>query len=170
MSDSETTTSTDTTEESGFKPITSQEELDRIVQARVARAKESAAAEERAKFEGYHAPSEFDALKSEREKLSESLNGEYRKAAAREAKLPETFADRLVGNNLDEWKSDANALAQTLLGQVMGEKPVVEETKVDEPAGSPRRTPAEQRGIGGGNPAVEKDLDVDEALAKIPRN
>jgi len=110
---------------SDFKPIETQEELDKIIAERVARAKATVAKE----FEGYLSKEEYEKLlnnaKQEYEnsskKLNETLeelksqNKKYESASvkariAHEIGLPYEMASRLTGETEEEITKDAEAL------------------------------------------------------------
>ncbi len=114
---------------SEFKSITSQEELDAIVKARVAREREKFSDYEELKkkvadFEtkeaAYH--STIEGLKTEKTELSnqlETANGELTQTKLQSAKqriatefgLPIDLADRLRGDDVEGFKADAELLA-----------------------------------------------------------
>ena len=114
---------------SEFKAITSQEELDSIVKARVAREREKYSDYEELKtkvadFETKEATyqSTIEGLKSEKNDLSgqlESVNGELTKTKLQSAKqriatefgLPLDLADRLQGDDEDGFRADAERFA-----------------------------------------------------------
>lgn len=156
----------------GYTPPQSQEELDRLVQSRVARAKESAAAEVRKEFEGWVPKDKATELEEKLSKAQGELNGVYRREAATQAGLPESMADRLAGDTREAWQSDAQALAASLLGKATGQpaqesdKAVGEEVVSTPP--NPRQRPGERRGDGGGR-VDYADVDVQEVVKNIPR-
>lgn len=156
----------------GYTPPQSQEELDRLVQSRVARAKESAAAEVRKEFEGWVPKDKAAELEEKLSKAQGELNGVYRREAATQAGLPESMADRLAGDTREAWQSDAQALAESLLGKATGQpaqesdKAVGEEVVSTPP--NPRQRPGERRGDGGGR-VDYADVDVQEVVKNIPR-
>lgn len=114
---------------SEFKAITSQEELDSIVKARVAREREKYSDYEElktkvAEFETKEATyqSTIEELKTEKATLSgqlDSVNGELTKTKLQSAKqriatefgLPLDLADRLQGEDEEGFKLDAERLA-----------------------------------------------------------
>lgn len=114
---------------SEFKAITSQEELDSIVKARVAREREKYSDYEELKtkvadFESKEATyqSTIEGLKTEKTDLSsqlESVNSELNQTKLQSAKqriatefgLPLDLADRIQGDDEEEFKADAERLA-----------------------------------------------------------
>ena len=169
--------------QSSYTPPQSQEEFDRIIQERVARAKQSAADEVRKSYEGFVSKDEFDGLKQKYEKANNELGLEYRKAATREAGLPESMADRLQGESRDDWMNDARSLAESLAGVMSPakESSAGKSDDGDKSGESDERgegasekaqlksRPAEQRGQAGGRPGEQDDFSVDEVLKKIQR-
>ncbi|WKS54909.1 hypothetical protein [Corynebacterium accolens] len=165
----------------GFKPPQSQEEFDRIIQDRVARAKQSAADEVRKSFEGYVSKDEYDGLKEKYDKASSELGLEYRKAATREVGLPESMAGRLQGESRDDWMNDARSLAESLAGvMAQGNGESKSKGESDSESEEPKRSddggkskpwsrPSEQRGHIGGRPGEQDDFSVDDVLKKIQR-
>lgn len=156
----------------GYTPPQSQEELDRLVQSRVARAKESAAAEARKEFEGWVPKDKAAELEEKLSKAEGELNGVYRREAATQAGLPESMADRLAGNDREAWQSDAQALAASLLGKATGQQSQASDKEVGVEVAStppnPRQRPGERRGDGGGR-VDYADVDVQEVVKNIPR-
>lgn len=115
------------------KPITTQEELNEVIKDRLAREKESAAK----RYEGWISPEELEKLKEEHAKevktlqdaaaASEQTIKDKDAAIAESAKyktdlektrialaagLDIKYADRLRGENAEEWKKDAKDLAK----------------------------------------------------------
>lgn len=169
--------------QSSFTPPKSQEEFDRIIQERVARAKQSAADEVRKSYEGFVSKDEFDGLKQKYDKANNELGMEYRKAATREAGLPESMADRLQGESRDDWLNDARSLAESLAGVMSpakesSAKKQDDGDKAGESGGrgegasekaNTKSRPTEQRGQTGGRPGEQDDFSVEEVLKKIQR-
>ena len=117
------------------KAITTQEELDAVIKDRLSRERESAAK----RYEGWMSPDDVEALKEEHAKEVKALQDaaaesektikEKDAALAESAKyrtdlektrialaagLDVDFADRLKGENADEWKKDAEKLAKKI--------------------------------------------------------
>lgn len=135
-----------------FVPPKTQEELDRIIQERVRRAEENT----RKEFEGFVAPDAFKELNDKFTTNSQTLTKTQRENAAMEAGLDKGWADRLIGNSFEEWTEDAAKVAQDFV------------SSQSRPA-SPRATPGERRGQGGGQPGEEPAPSTDEILKKINR-
>jgi len=157
----------DKTDAKEFKPIASQEDLDRIVQNRVAR--------ERAKFGDYDdlqkKASEFDKLqesqKTEIQKVSDRATHHETRAndaelralrleVAIEKGLTATQAKRLVGKTKDELSADADELVGSF-------KPASNEGA--KPSGLPK-----ERVRGGSDPTEDaEEMDPRKLAARIPR-
>lgn len=115
------------------KAITTQEEFDAAIGERLKREKESAAK----RFEGYTSPDDLEKIKAEYDKqikgLQEAAAASEKVLAEKDAKIAEgakyktdlektrialaaglkiDYADRLRGENEDEWKKDAEILAK----------------------------------------------------------
>ena len=102
-----------------FKVIETQEDFDKAIQKRHARAEREAAE----KFQEYLAPDQVEKLKKEYEeklkKAEEDLNAAKKKMASHDQIVADlttraTTAERLVGNNEEELKKDAEQLASYL--------------------------------------------------------
>lgn len=150
----------------GFVPPKSQEEFDRIIQERVARAKSSAADEVRKSYEGFRSADEYKSLEDKYNEAQAALNTEYRKSAVVEAGLPASMADRLQGESRDEWFSDAKSIAEQLAALAT---PSEDAGKSGSQSASPRSNPREARGVPGGNPSVDDDISVDDVLKNVNR-
>jgi predicted RNase H-like nuclease (RuvC/YqgF family) len=57
---------------------------------------------------------DLEAVRAENEKLRREVSLSKREAIARKHGLPDSFADRLMGDDEDEWEEDAEALAADL--------------------------------------------------------
>ena len=177
MSDSESTKGTsqqsqeatggESKQSGGFVPPKSQEEFDRIIQERVARAKASAADEVRKSYEGFKSAEEFKQLQDKYDTAAAELGNEYRKSAAAEAGLPLSMADRLQGESREEWFNDAKSIAEQFAGLASAESEKSEEQQSG--GSSPRSNPREQRGQTGGNPGADMDISVDDVLKNVNR-
>lgn len=120
------------------KAITTQEELDAVIGERLKRERETSAK----KYEGWTSPEDLKKITEEHGKAIKKLQdaaAEAEKALAEKDKqiaegakyktdlektrialaagLPEKYATRLVGNNADEWKADAEAMAKDFAPQ-----------------------------------------------------
>lgn len=117
-----------------FKPIETQEELDNIIKDRLARNTKTVTAEVTKKFEGYISPDGIAEKTADLEKQITNLKGKMsekdntiaelkakntafeasaaKAKIAREYGIPPELADRISGNNEDEYKADAEALAK----------------------------------------------------------
>lgn len=118
---------------SEFTPITTQEELDAVIGERLKRERETSAK----KYEGWTSPDDLKKITDEHNKAIKKLQdaaAEAEKTLAEKDKLiadsehyrtdlektrialaaglPERYATRLVGENADEWKADAEAMAK----------------------------------------------------------
>lgn len=144
-------------EQGGWTPPESQEQLDQIIQARVARAAENVEQRVKKDFEGYVPPDEVNKLREEIAERDAKLQGFERENVARSAGLPEGFGSRLQGASAEEWQQDAASLAGALLGAADKSKEPVEKPV------SPSYQPRERRGVGGGNPS-----DMDAYASKSP--
>ena len=153
-------------QQGGFVPPKSQEEFDRIIQERVARAKSSAADEVRKSYEGFKSADEYKSLEDKYNEAQAALNTEYRKSAVAEAGLPASMADRLQGENRDEWFSDAKSIAEQLAALAA---PNEQDGQSGSQSASPRSNPREQRGVPGGNPGSVDDISVDDVLKNVNR-
>ena len=151
----------------GFVPPKSQEEFDRIIQERVARAKASAADEVRKSYEGFKSVEEFKQLQDKYDTAAAELGNEYRKSAAAEAGLPLSMADRLQGESREEWVSDAKSIAEQFAGLASAGSEKSEESQSS--GSSPRSNPRETRGTTGGNPGADMDISVDDVLKNVNR-
>ena len=151
----------------GFVPPKSQEEFDRIIQERVARAKASAADEVRKSYEGFKSAEEFKQLQDKYDTAAAELGNEYRKSAAAEAGLPLSMADRLQGESREEWVSDAKSIAEQFAGLASAGSEKSEESQSG--GSSPRSNPRETRGTTGGNPGADMDISVDDVLKNVNR-
>lgn len=98
--------------QTGFKPIQTQEELDSVIRERIKRAQRA----ERAKFEGYIKPEDFDQMKQENEDLKMKISDyellAIKKQVAKEFGIPESLAGRIYGTNEKECRQDAKNLAE----------------------------------------------------------
>lgn len=113
-----------TAETSDFKPITSQEELNRLLGERIGRERAKYAdyedlkakaakydeVEEKSKTETQKALERAEKAERERDELKLST---LKQQAAIEAGLPVHLASRLVGTNPEELAADAKALAES---------------------------------------------------------
>lgn len=151
----------------GFVPPKSQEEFDRIIQERVARAKASAADEVRKSYEGFKSAEEFKQLQDKYDTAAAELGNEYRKSAAAEAGLPLSMADRLQGESREEWFNDAKSIAEQFAGLASAGSEKSEEQQSG--GSSPRSNPRETRGTTGGNPGADMDISVDDVLKNVNR-
>lgn len=151
----------------GFIPPKSQEEFDRIIQERVARAKASAADEVRKSYEGFKSAEEFKQLQDKYDTAAAELGNEYRKSAAAEAGLPLSMADRLQGESREEWFNDAKSIAEQFAGLASAGAEKSEEQQSG--GSSPRSNPREQRGQTGGNPGADMEVSVDDVLKNVNR-
>ena len=136
------------------KPITTQEEFDAAIGERLKRERESSAK----RYEGWMSPEDVKKLNDqhaeELKKLTDAADASVKALADKDALIAEgnkyktdlektriviaagldpKYADRLVGSNADEWKSDAEALAKDFASAHTGA-----------PIGSPERTGAPQ--------------------------
>lgn len=121
-------------EANDFKPIASQEELNRLLGERIGR--------ERAKYADYEdlkaKAAKYDEVeeksKTEAQKLAERAEkaererdelklATFKQQAAVEAGLPVHLASRLVGTNPEELAADARALAESFAPKPAGPKP-----------------------------------------------
>ena len=144
-----------------WTPPESQEALDQIVQARVARAAEKVEQRVKQDFEGYLPPDEAEKLKAQIAERDQKLTEYERESIATAAGLPKGFGARLQGDSAESWAQDAESLAGALVAGFAPKETVTPELK-QEPA--PGYQPREQRrGVGGGNPSV-----LDELVAKSP--
>lgn len=116
-----------------FTPITTQEELDAIISERLKRERETSAK----RFEGWTSPEDLEKLNSthaaELKKLQDAAANDAKKLAEKDAELAKSaqyktdlektrialaaglkidYADRLRGENAEEWKKDAELLAK----------------------------------------------------------
>ena len=136
------------------KPITTQEEFDAAIGQRLARERETSAK----RYEGWMSPEDIkkltDAHAEELKKLTDAADANAKALAEKDALIAQgdkyrtdlektriaiaagldpKYADRLVGSNADEWKSDAEALAKDFAAAHTGA-----------PIGSPERSGAPQ--------------------------
>lgn len=118
---------------SEFKPITTQEELDLVISDRLKRERETSAR----KYEGWKSPDDIQKLidehakelkklqdaAAETEKVLKEKDDQIAESARYRTDLEKTrialaaglkidYADRLRGENVDEWKADAEILAR----------------------------------------------------------
>lgn len=150
-------------------PPESQEALDQIVQARVARATEAVEKRVKQDFEGYLAPDEAKKLQEQIAERDAKLTAFERESIATAAGLPKGFGARLQGDSVESWTKDAEGLAGALVSGFTPKEVAASESK-QEPA--PGFQPRERRGVGGGNPSVLDDLATkspSELVQKLPR-
>ena len=118
---------------SEFRPITTQEELDAVISDRLKRERETSAK----KYEGWKSPDDIQKLMddhakelkklqdaaAETEKVLKEKDDQIAESARYRTDLEKTrialaaglkidYADRLRGENADEWKADAEVLAK----------------------------------------------------------
>lgn len=118
---------------SEFRPITTQEELDAVISDRLKRERETSAK----KYEGWKSPDDIQKLMddhakelkklqdaaAETEKVLKEKDDQIAESARYRTDLEKTrialaaglkidYADRLRGENVDEWKADAEVLAR----------------------------------------------------------
>lgn len=118
---------------SEFRPITTQEELDAVISDRLKRERETSAK----KYEGWKSPDDIQKLMddhakelkklqdaaAETEKVLKEKDDQIAESARYRTDLEKTrialaaglkidYADRLRGENADEWKADAEILAK----------------------------------------------------------
>lgn len=95
----------------GFKPITSQEDLDRIITDRLARKERSV----RKEFEGFVKPDDYDALKKTNADLQEKVKAyeadSEKRAIATEYNLDKDLIEFLTGDDKAGWRRQAEKLA-----------------------------------------------------------
>ncbi|WP_405490469.1 hypothetical protein [Nocardia sp. NBC_00511] len=150
-----------------FTPITSQDALDKLMGARLAKVRAQFAGAEDWKAKAAKYDELEDAKKTNEQRLTERLQaletenntlklGQMRVQAARDAGLPPSWAKRLSGSTPEELAADAADMAEDL------------------PKSEPK-TPLTQKPKeslrGGGRPDETRDdeIDIDKIIAKIPR-
>ena len=152
-----------------WTPPESQEALDQIVQARVARATEAVEKRVKQDFEGYLAPDEAEKLKEQIAERDEKLMAFERESIATAAGLPKGFGARLQGDSVESWTQDAESLAGALTSGFIPKEVAGSEPKE---APAPGYQPRELRGVGGGNPSQLDDLaskSPNELVQNLPR-
>lgn len=162
----------------GYVPPATQEEFDRIIQERIAKAKASAAEQVRAEFKDFVPKQQLVELEQKFESTRGELAEEWRRAAVVDAGLPVGVAGRVAGSTREEIMADARALAEAFAaagGGVAAPEEEQEPASAGEvPAGgapvvSPRRNPVEQRGVPGGNPSASEEISTEDVLKQVKR-
>lgn len=153
-------------EQGAWTPPESQEALDQIVQARVARTADKVEQRVKQEYADYISPGEAEKLRQEIADRDAKLTAYERESIAAEAGLPKGFGSRLQGANADEWSQDAASLAGSLVSGVARVEPDPEEKP------SPGFHPKERRGSGGGYPTSNDGLAAktpNELVKHLPR-
>lgn len=96
-----------------FKAVETQEELDKIIEARLAENTKTVTAEVTKKFEGYISPEDLGEKTADLSKQIADLTAKNTKTRiAAELGIPITLAERLTGNDEKEIRADAESLAK----------------------------------------------------------